>query len=98
MLEYSIYSVASPEACAHSGALQNAEQAAEALKLDASNLIKLEVIDKVVNEPVGGAHRNHQETYQIVKDFFLNELLALSKISLDDLTAKRYEKFMKIGS
>ena len=100
MLEYSIYSVASPEACASIlwRTTENAEQAAEALKLDASNLIKLEVIDKVVNEPVGGAHRNHQETYQIVKDFFLNELLALSKISLDDLTAKRYEKFMKIGS
>ena len=100
ILEYSIYSVASPEACASIlwRTAENAEQAAEALKLDASNLIKLEVIDKVVNEPVGGAHRNHQETYQIVKDFFLNELLALSKISLDDLTAKRYEKFMKIGS
>ena len=100
MLEYSIYSVASPEACASIlwRTAENAEQAAEALKLDASNLIKLEVIDKVVNEPVGGAHRNHRETYQIVKDFFLNELLALSKISLDDLTAKRYEKFMKIGS
>ena len=57
MLEYSIYSVASPEACASIlwRTAENAEQAAEALKLDASNLIKLEVIDKVVNEPVGGA-------------------------------------------
>ena len=56
MLEYSIYSVASPEACASIlwRTAENAEQAAEALKLDASNLIKLEVIDKVVNEPVGG--------------------------------------------
>ena len=100
MLEYSIYSVASPEACASIlwRTAENAEQAAEALKLDASNLIKLDVIDKVVSEPVGGAHRNHQETYAIVKDFFLNELLSLSKLSIDDLTAQRYEKFMKIGS
>ena len=61
MLEYSIYSVASPEACASIlwRTAENAEQAADALKLDADNLVKLNIIDSIVKEPMGGAHRNH---------------------------------------
>ena len=60
MLEYSIYSVASPEACASIlwRTAENAEQAADALKLDADNLAKLNIIDSIVKEPMGGAHRN----------------------------------------
>jgi len=99
MLEYSIYSVASPEACASIlwRTAKNAEEAAEALKLDADNLVELGIIDHVVKEPVGGAHRNHEETYKAVKRYFLDELKGLSKLSLEDLTAKRYEKFKNIG-
>ena len=99
MLEYSIYSVASPEACASIlwRTADNAEQAAEALKLDAINLNNLSIIDQIVSEPIGGAHRNHQETYKNVKNFFLDELLKLSKFSIKDLTAKRYQKFIDIG-
>ena len=99
MLEYSIYSVASPEACASIlwRTAKNAEQAAEALKLDAGNLSKLNIIDNVIEEPTGGAHRNHQETYSSVKKFFLAELMKLSKFPIEDLTAKRYEKFINIG-
>ena len=99
MLEYSIYSVASPEACASIlwRTAKNAEEAAEALKLDADNLVELGIIDHVVKEPIGGAHRNHEETYKAVKRYFLDELKGLSKHSLEDLTAKRYEKFKNIG-
>ena len=99
MLEYSIYSVASPEACASIlwRTAENAEQAADALKLDADNLVKLNIIDSIVKEPMGGAHRNHEETYANVKEYFLSELNELSKYSIEDLTAKRYNKFLEIG-
>ena len=99
MLEYSIYSVASPEACASIlwRTAENAEQAADALKLDADNLAKLNIIDSIVKEPMGGAHRNHEETYENVKEYFLSELNELSKYSIEDLTAKRYNKFIEIG-
>ena len=99
MLEYSIYSVASPEACASIlwRTAKNAEEAADALKLDASNLIELGIIDKIVTEPIGGAHRNHEETYTQVKKYFLDELKGLSKHSIEGLTSKRYEKFKSIG-
>ena len=99
MLDYSIFSVASPEACASIlwRTAKNAEEAADALKLDAENLVELGIIDQVVTEPIGGAHRNHEETYKAVKKYFLDELKRLSKHSLEDLTAKRYEKFKNIG-
>ena len=99
MLEYSIYSVASPEACASIlwRTAENAEQAADALKLDADNLVKLNIIDSIVKEPMGGAHRNHEETYANVKEYFLSKLNELSKYSIEDLTAKRYNKFIEIG-
>ena len=91
MLEYSIYSVASPEACASIlwRTAKNAEQAADALKLDASSLKELNVIDLIIDEPIGGAHRNHEKTYQNVKRYFLDELKGLSHHSIDDLTRER---------
>ena len=99
MLEYSIYSVASPEACASIlwRTSKNAEQAADALKLDASSLKELNVIDLIIDEPIGGAHRNHEKTYQNVKKYFLDELKGLSHHSIDDLTRERYKKFADIG-
>ena len=99
MLEYSIYSVASPEACASIlwRTAKNAEQAADALKLDASSLKELNVIDLIIDEPIGGAHRNHEKTYQNVKRYFLDELKGLSHHSIEDLTRERYKKFADIG-
>ena len=99
MLEYSIYSVASPEACASIlwRTAKNAEQAADALKLDASSLKELDVIDLIIDEPIGGAHRNHEKTYQNVKKYFLDELKGLSHHSIEDLTRERYKKFADIG-
>ena len=99
MLEYSIYSVASPEACASFlwRTAKNAEQAADALKLDASSLKELSIIDLIIDEPIGGAHRNHEKTYQNVKRYFLDELKSLSHHSIEDLTQERYKKFTDIG-
>ena len=99
MLEYSIYSVASPEACASIlwRTAKNAEQAADALKLDASSLKELSIIDLIIDEPIGGAHRNHEKTYQNVKRYFLDELKSLSHHSIEDLTRERYKKFTDIG-
>ena len=99
MLEYSIYSVASPEACASIlwRTSKNAEQAADALKLDALSLKELNLIDLIIDEPIGGAHRNHEKTYQNVKRYFLDELKVLSHHSIEDLTRERYKKFADIG-
>ena len=99
MLEYSIYSVASPEACASIlwRTSKNAEQAADALKLDALSLKELNLIDLIIDEPIGGAHRNHEKTYQNVKKYFLDELKGLSHHSIEDLTRERYKKFADIG-
>ena len=99
MLEYSIYSVASPEACSSIlwRTSKNAEQAADALKLDASSLKELSIIDLIIDDPIGGAHRNHEKTYQNVKRYFLDELKSLSHHSIEDLTQERYKKFTDIG-
>ncbi len=99
MLEYSIYSVASPEACASIlwRTAKNAEQAADALKLDALSLKELNLIDLIIDEPIGGAHRNHDKTYEYVKKYFLDELKGLSHHSIEDLTRERYKKFADIG-
>ena len=99
MLEYSIYSVASPEACASIlwRTAKNAEQAANALKLDASSLKELNLIDLIIDEPIGGAHRNHDKTYEYVKNYFIGELKKLSEHSIEDLTRERYKKFADIG-
>ena len=77
MLEHAIYSVASPEACASIvwRSSEKAEEAAEAMKLTAKDLIKLNIIDEIIEEPIGGAHRNSKlsrnmlgsRCYQILK-------------------------------
>ncbi|MEE9140576.1 MAG: acetyl-CoA carboxylase carboxyltransferase subunit alpha [Alphaproteobacteria bacterium] len=100
MLEYAIYSVISPEGCAsilwRSG--DEAQAAADALKLTAQDLLELGVIDEIVPEPVGGAHRYRDETIKLVGDALeaaLNELVVLEPA---ELAARRREKFLKIGT
>ena len=99
MLKYCWYSVISPESC--SSILWRSwdfkEQAAEALKLTANDLLKLGIIDRIVDEPSGGAHRNHQEAAQYFKDCFLEELRTVSKIKKDKLLDNRIKKFEKMG-
>jgi acetyl-CoA carboxylase carboxyl transferase subunit alpha len=99
MLKYCWYSVISPESC--SSILWRSwdfkEQAAEALKLTAPDLLKLGIIDRIVDEPAGGAHRNHQEAAKILKDALLEELELVGKYKKDKLLENRIKKFDKMG-
>lgn len=99
MLEYSWYSVISPESC--SSILWRSwdykEQAAEALQLTAPDLKKQGIIDEIVPEPLGGAQRDHAKAAAILKGQLLAELKHLSKIKIDKLIEKRIEKFSKMG-
>lgn len=99
MLKYCWYSVISPESC--SSILWRSwdfkEQAAEALKLTAPDLLKLGIIDRIVEEPLGGAHRNHQEAARILKEVLLEELKNVLKIKPDKLLENRIKKFGAMG-
>ena len=99
MLENSWYSVISPESC--SSILWRSwdfkEQAAEALQLTAPDLKKLNVIDDIVPEPLGGAHYNPEVMFNTVKELIVKELNSLKKINPDKLVKKRHEKFYAMG-
>jgi acetyl-CoA carboxylase carboxyl transferase subunit alpha len=103
MLENAVYSVISPEGCAAilwkeaAKGASKAPEAAELLKLTASDLYNLGVIDEVLLEPTGGAHRNHDQMAQTIKNAIrkgLNELRSLEK---DELVTRRYNKFRTMG-
>lgn len=100
MMENTWYSVISPESC--SSILWRSwdykEQAAEALKLTAPDLLEQGIIDRIIPEPSGGAHRNHEKAAAILKDVILEELKELKKIKADRLIKLRVEKFSKMGS
>jgi acetyl-CoA carboxylase carboxyl transferase subunit alpha len=100
MLENTWYSVISPESC--SSILWRSwdykEQAAEALQLTAQDLKKQGIIDVIVPEPLGGAHRNHAKMAEILKEILLDELKHLTKIKPDKLIERRIEKFSKMGA
>ncbi len=100
MLENCWYSVISPESCSSIlwRSWEYKEQAAEALKLTAPDLIEQKVIDRIIPEPLGGAHKNHQETASILKGALKEELSLLVKIKPDKLIESRLEKFGKIGA
>ncbi len=99
MLEHSVYSVISPEGCAsilwRSG--DYAREAAEQLKLTAQDLERLKVIDRVVEEPLGGAHRNHATTIDSLGALLEQELLDLVKLDGPKLKQRRRDKFLEIG-
>lgn len=99
MMENAWYSVISPEGCA---AIlwrdrANAEQAAEAMKVTAKDLLELNVIDNIIQEPEGGAHRDPDRAAEIVKTQILKTLAELSKLPVDKLLEQRMEKFSKMG-
>ena len=71
--------------------------AAESLNVTASDLKRLNLIDEVVPEPVGGAHSNHKEAAELLRAALVRNLEPLSKLSVKDLVARRYEKFRKMG-
>jgi acetyl-CoA carboxylase carboxyl transferase subunit alpha len=99
ILQYSYYSVISPEGCA--GILwkshQYAERAAKALRFTSADLLRLGVVDHVIDEPLGGAHRDHHQTAFRVKQYLLRTVRELSALSPDELLAGRYEKFRRMG-
>ena len=100
MLEHSIYSVISPEGCA-SILWKDAEkmrEAAEALRLTAQDLQQLGVIDRIVGEPLGGAHRDPKSTIDAMGKAISAELASLAKKSPDALVAARRRKFLDMGS
>ncbi len=99
MLEHAVYSVISPEGCASIlwRSAERAQAAAEALKLTAQDLLGLGVIDAIISEPLGGAHRAADETVQRVGDAIERELLALRRIDPGELRASRRHKFLAMG-
>jgi acetyl-CoA carboxylase carboxyl transferase subunit alpha len=99
MLEHAIYSVISPEGCAAIlwGEATKAPEAAELMRITAPDLMKLGIIDSIVPEPVGGAHRNWEETADNLRGPLRHALWELRRISSEELVSLRYEKFRKIG-
>ena len=99
ILENAYYSVISPEGCA---AIlwkdrSHAAKAAEALKLSASDLLEMEMVDDIIAEPQGGAHRNHEQAAENVRIAILKHLEVLSKVPVADLLEQRYQRFRKLG-
>jgi len=99
MMENTWYSVISPEGCAAILWRDNskANMAAEAMKVTAEDLLEMGVLDKIIKEPIGGAHRNYDEAANILKNTILSELEELKKIPTEDLVEQRIEKFGKMG-
>jgi len=100
MLENTWYSVISPEGCASilyrdSG---KAEDAAESMKVTAQDLMDMGVADRIITEPLGGAHRHYDETAEIVKEVLLEELLELQTTEPETLVERRIQKYSEIGA
>jgi acetyl-CoA carboxylase carboxyl transferase subunit alpha len=99
MLEHSYYSVISPEGCA--GILwkghEHKDKAAEALKMRSADLLRFGVIEEIIEEPLGGAHRDPHLTASRLKNFLRAQLRELGREKVDDLVEKRYERFRKLG-
>jgi acetyl-CoA carboxylase carboxyl transferase subunit alpha len=99
MLEYAIYSVISPEGCAAIlwGDAAKAPEAAELMRVTAPDLLKLGVVDAIVPEPVGGAHRNWEATAASLRAALRDQLWQLKSKSEAELIEERHEKFRRIG-
>ncbi|MCD9005400.1 acetyl-CoA carboxylase carboxyltransferase subunit alpha [Luteimonas sp. XNQY3] len=100
MLEYSTYSVISPEGCASIlwKDAAKARDAAEQLGLTAKRLKSLGLVDKVVREPIGGAHRNPRQTATRLKAVLMNELDQLEQLPVETLLQRRYERLRSYGA
>src|SRR6056300_1129737 len=99
MLEYATYSVASPEACASIiwRSSDEAEKAAESMKVSANELKKLKIIDEIIEEPLGGAHRDYDLISSRIKDSLIKNLSALNSMSMEQLLDRRYKRLVEIG-
>jgi acetyl-CoA carboxylase carboxyl transferase subunit alpha len=99
MLENTWYSVISPESCSSIlwRSWEHKEKAADALKLTANDMKNLSLIDKIVQEPIGGAHRDKENTFKIVSKLILDTYDELKKLSPEDLVEKRIDKYAEMG-
>jgi len=99
MLQYSIYATISPEGCASIlwRTQDKVADAAEALHLTADKLFKLKLIDQIVTEPLGGAHRDYDIIAKNIKQVLVDNLIQLRKLPIEKLMHSRYEKLMNFG-
>ena len=99
MLQYSYYAIISPEGCA-AILWKNSEKAAEAahvMGITANRLLEIGLIDEIIPEPLGGAHRSAQDMANILKERLITHLSQIRKWSTDALLENRYSRLMKIG-
>jgi acetyl-CoA carboxylase carboxyl transferase subunit alpha len=99
MLQYATYSVASPEACASIiwRTADKAPEAAEAMKVSSKELKKLNIIDEIITEPLGGAHRDYDEISLSIKESLIKNLSILNRMSKEELLDRRYKRLVEIG-
>ena len=100
MMKYATYSVASPEACASIvwRDSDKASEAAEAMLMNAENILRLKLIDEIVDEPLGGAHRNPDQAALLLKKSIIENLDNLKSIPISSLVETRYTKLMSYGN
>ena len=99
MLQYSIYSVISPEGCATIlwKSAEKAEDAAEAMRITASSLSEFGLVDEVLPEPLGGAHRNPKAMAEVVRNALLSSLEEMAQLSTDQLLERRQQRLASFG-
>ena len=99
MMQYSTYSVISPEGCASIlwKSSDKAAQAAEAMGITAERLLSLKLIDNIIKEPVGGAHRDYDQVASSLKQYLIETLDVLESVTIDKLLDQRYQKLMAFG-
>jgi acetyl-CoA carboxylase carboxyl transferase subunit alpha len=99
MLQYSIYSVISPEGCASIlwKSAEKAEEAAEAMRITAANLNEFGLVDEVLEEPLGGAHRNPKEAAEVIRNAILKSLDELDALSVEQLLEERQRRLSSFG-
>jgi acetyl-CoA carboxylase carboxyl transferase subunit alpha len=100
MLQYSTYTVISPEGCANIlwKSSEKASAAAEAMGVTSENLEKLNIVDKTIPEPMGGAHRDIETMSSNLRDHLITQLDELQSVKVDELLSKRYERLMNYGN
>jgi acetyl-CoA carboxylase carboxyl transferase subunit alpha len=99
MLQYSIYSVISPEGCASIlwKSADKAEEAAAAMRITAASLDEFGLVDEVLAEPLGGAHRDPKGMAEVIRNALLNNLDELTKLSTEQLLEKRRQRIASFG-
>lgn len=99
MLQYSVYSVISPEGCASIlwRSAERAEDAADAMSITSDRLKELGLVDDIIEEPMGGAHRDYQETARRIKSHLLEKLAELNEMDSTALTERRYQRIRDYG-